>query len=75
MLLSLVLIAQAATDSIAAENDKETKEDIAKHRAMAAGTQFAVNGYYFYTFHICKVIIFALLEKFIIVTIKRTNKN
>nr|WP_315847807.1 hypothetical protein [uncultured Rhodoferax sp.] len=35
-LLALVLLAQAATFSIAAESDKETKEDIAKHRAMAA---------------------------------------
>ncbi|PQA76119.1 hypothetical protein [Rhodoferax sp. TS-BS-61-7] len=35
-LLALILLAQAATFSIAAESDKETKEDIAKHRAMAA---------------------------------------
>ena len=35
-LLALVLTAVAATFSVAAENDKETKEDIAKHRAMAA---------------------------------------
>lgn len=35
-LFALVLLAQAATYSIAAESDKEAKEDIAKHRAMAA---------------------------------------
>lgn len=40
-LLALVLIAQAATFSIAAETDKETKEDIAKHRAMAAAHEAA----------------------------------
>jgi uncharacterized protein YgiB involved in biofilm formation len=34
-LLTLILIAQVATFSIAAETDKETKEDIARHRAMA----------------------------------------
>ena len=41
MLLALVLIAQAATVSIAAETDKETKEDIAKHRAIAAAHEAA----------------------------------
>ena len=41
MLLALVLIAQAATYSIAAETDKETKEDIAKHRAIAAAHEAA----------------------------------
>ena len=41
MLLALVLIAQAATFSIAAESDKETKEDIAKHRTMAAAHEAA----------------------------------
>lgn len=37
-LLALILIAQVATISIAAEKhgDKEAKEDIARHRAMAA---------------------------------------
>ena len=40
-LLALVLIAQAATFSIAAESDKETKEDIAKHRTMAAAHEAA----------------------------------
>ncbi len=40
-LLALVLLAQAATFSIAAETDKETKEDIAKHRAMAAAHEAA----------------------------------
>jgi uncharacterized protein YgiB involved in biofilm formation len=34
-LLALVLLARAATFSIA-ETDKETKEDIARHRAIAA---------------------------------------
>jgi hypothetical protein len=41
MLLALVFIAQAATVSIAAESDKETKEDIVKHRAMAAAHEAA----------------------------------
>lgn len=41
VLLALVLISQAATFSIAAESDKETKEDIAKHRAMAAAHEGA----------------------------------
>lgn len=41
MLLALVFIAQAATVSIAAETDKETKEDIARHRAMAAAHEAA----------------------------------
>jgi uncharacterized protein YgiB involved in biofilm formation len=40
-LLALVLLAQAATFSIAAETDKETREDIAKHRAMAAAHEAA----------------------------------
>ena len=40
-LLALVLLAQEATFSIAAETDKETKEDIAKHRAMAAAHEAA----------------------------------
>ena len=41
MLPALLLIAQAATFSIAAESDKETKEDIAKHRTMAAAHEAA----------------------------------
>ncbi len=40
-LLALVLLVQAATFSIAAETDKETREDIAKHRAMAAAHEAA----------------------------------
>ena len=35
-LLVVVVIAMAATLSIADESDKERKEDIAKHRAIAA---------------------------------------
>lgn len=43
MLLALVFIAQAATVSIAADShgDKETKEDIARHRAIAAAHEAA----------------------------------
>jgi len=41
MLLALVFIAQAATISIAAETDKETKEDVARHRAIAAAHENA----------------------------------
>jgi hypothetical protein len=40
-LLALVLLAQAAMLSVAAETDKETKEDIAKHRAIAAAHEAA----------------------------------
>lgn len=40
-LLALMSIAMAATISIASESDKETKEDIAKHRAMAAAHEAA----------------------------------
>lgn len=40
-LLALILIAQASTFSIAAETDKETKEDIVKHRAIAAAHEAA----------------------------------
>ncbi len=40
-LLALILIAQAATFSIAAESDKEIKEDIAKHRTIAAAHEAA----------------------------------
>lgn len=45
MLVTLMLLAQAATFSIAApatpEGDKETKEDIARHRAIAAAHEAA----------------------------------
>jgi hypothetical protein len=41
MLPTLASIALAATVSIAAETDKETKEDIAKHRAIAAAHEAA----------------------------------
>ena len=40
-LRALILIAQATTFSIAAESDKEIKEDIAKHRTMAAAHEAA----------------------------------
>jgi uncharacterized protein YgiB involved in biofilm formation len=40
-LLALALLAQAATFSIAAETDKEKKEDIAKHRSIAAAHENA----------------------------------
>jgi hypothetical protein len=42
-LLAFVLLAQAATFSIAADvhGDRETKEDIAKHRAIAAAHEGA----------------------------------
>lgn len=39
--LALILIAQAATFSIAKESDAHTKEDIARHRAMAAAHEAA----------------------------------
>lgn len=35
-LLTLMLLALSATISVADESDKERKEDIAKHRAIAA---------------------------------------
>lgn len=35
-LLTLMLLALSATISVANESDKERKEDIAKHRAIAA---------------------------------------
>ena len=41
MLFALVLIAQAATVCIAQETDKERREDIARHRAMAAAHEAA----------------------------------
>ncbi len=43
MLLALVVIAYSATVCIAAEShgDKETKEDIARHRAIAAAHEGA----------------------------------
>lgn len=40
-LLALVVLATAATLSIADESDKERKEDIAKHRAIAAAHESA----------------------------------
>ena len=40
-LVALLFIAQAATISIAAETNKETKEDIVKHRAIAAAHEAA----------------------------------
>lgn len=40
-LLALLLTAATATISIAAESDKETREDIAKHRAIAAAHEAA----------------------------------
>lgn len=40
-LLALIFIAQVATFSVAAESDKETKEDIARHRAIAAAHENA----------------------------------
>lgn len=39
LLLALVSIACTATVSIASETDKETREDIARHRAIAAAHQ------------------------------------
>ncbi len=39
LLLALVSIACTATFSIAAETDQETREDITKHRAIAAAHQ------------------------------------
>lgn len=39
--LALVVLATAAMFSVAAETDKETKEDIARHRAMAAAHEAA----------------------------------
>jgi len=40
-ILALVLLATTALFSVAAESEKETKEDIAKHRAMAAAHEAA----------------------------------
>jgi hypothetical protein len=40
-LLAAVLVAQFATFSIASESDKETREDIARHRAMATAHEAA----------------------------------
>lgn len=40
-LLALVVIGLSATLSIAQESDKERKEDIAKHRAIAAAHEAA----------------------------------
>lgn len=39
--LSLCVLALAATVSVAAENDQETKEDIARHRTIAAAHEAA----------------------------------
>lgn len=41
VLPALVSIALTATISIAAETDKETKEDVARHRAIAAAHENA----------------------------------
>jgi hypothetical protein len=40
-LFTLAALALTATFSIAAESEKETREDIAKHRAMAAAHEAA----------------------------------
>ncbi len=40
-LLALILLSQAATFSVAKENAEETKQDVAKHRAMAAAHEAA----------------------------------
>ncbi len=40
-LLALILLAQAATFSVAKESAEETKQDVAKHRAMAAAHEAA----------------------------------
>jgi hypothetical protein len=40
-LLVLILLAQAATFSVAKESAEETKQDVAKHRAMAAAHEAA----------------------------------
>jgi hypothetical protein len=40
-LLAAVLVVQFATISIATESDKETREDVARHRAMAAAHEAA----------------------------------
>ena len=42
ILIARVLLAQAATYSIAADSDKEAKEDIAKHRATAQAEAEAI---------------------------------
>lgn len=41
VLMALALSALAATFSVAQEGDKETKEDITRHRAMAAAHEAA----------------------------------
>jgi len=41
MLLVLAALSISATFSIAAESEKETKDDIAKHRAIAAAHEAA----------------------------------
>lgn len=40
-LLVLILLAQAATFSVAKESAEETKQDVAKHRAMAVAHEAA----------------------------------
>ncbi|OYT91253.1 MAG: hypothetical protein CFE43_14245 [Burkholderiales bacterium PBB3] len=40
-LFVFALLAQAAVCAMAAETDKETKEDVARHRAMAAAHEAA----------------------------------
>jgi hypothetical protein len=40
-LLVLILLAQAATFSVAKESAEETEQDVAKHRAMAAAHEAA----------------------------------
>ncbi len=41
VIFTLAALVLTATFSIAAENEKETKEDIAKHRAIAAAHEAA----------------------------------
>jgi len=41
ILLALILLAQVATFSVAKESAEETKQDVAKHRAMAAAHEAA----------------------------------
>ena len=41
LLSVMALLALASTLSVAAETDKETKQDIARHRAMAAAHEAA----------------------------------
>ena len=41
VLVALVLLAMTATISVAQESEQETKEDIARHRAMAVAHEAA----------------------------------